>query len=103
MNSFNCEIFFTLRVLRFDLRTNLRFRNDHVVVGAGVGDDRLVVNVGDVRANAVQKMPVVRNRDDDAVVDVQESLQPVNRIQVEVVRRFVEQQGLRMAEQSLGQ
>src|SRR5208283_2035054 len=52
---------FALRVLRFDLRANLRLRDDHVVVSAGVSDDGLVIDVGNVGANAVEKMTVVRN------------------------------------------
>ncbi len=48
-------------------------------------------------------MAIVRNGDDDAVVDIEKSLQPVDGIQVEVVGGLVEQQGLRMAEQGLRQ
>ncbi len=97
------NLLFALGVLRLDLRTHLRLGHHHVVIAAGVGDDSFVIDVGDVGANAVQKMPVVRDGNDDAVVDIQKSLQPVNGIEVEVVRRFVEQQRLRMPEQSLRQ
>ena len=54
-------------VIRFDARANLRLGQDHVVVTAGVHDDRLVVDVGNVRAYAVQKMPVVRDHQQRAV------------------------------------
>ena len=94
---------FALRVLRLDLRTYLCLGHDHVVICAGVGDDGFVVNVSNVGANAVEKVAIVRDGDDDAVVHVQKSLQPVDRIQVKVVRGFVEQQGLRMTEQGLRQ
>ena len=68
------DLLFTLRVLRFDLRAHLRLGHDHVVITAGVGDDGLVVDVGNVRADAVQEMTVVRDRDHDAVVHIQKSL-----------------------------
>ncbi len=97
------DFLFALRVLRFDLRANLRFGHHHVVVTAGVSDDGLVVDVGDMGADAVQKMAVVRDHDQHAVVVVQKALQPVNGFEVEVVGGFVEQQRLRMAEQRLGQ
>ncbi len=48
-------------------------------------------------------MAVVRDHDQGAVVVVQEALQPVDRIQIKVVGRFVQQQRLRIAEQRLGQ
>ena len=92
------NLFFALRILRFDLRADLSFGQHHFVVGSGVGDDRLVIDVGNVGADAVEKVAIVRDGDDDAVVGVEKSLEPVDRIQVEVVGGFVEQQGLGMAE-----
>ena len=92
-----------LGVVGFDPGADLRLRHHHVVVAAGVGDDRLVVDVGDVRAHRVQEMAVVRDDDQRAVITRQRVDQPVDRIKVEVVRRFVQQQRLRMAEQRLSQ
>ena len=40
----------------------------HVIIRAGVVDNRVVVNVGDVGADGVQKMPVVRDDDECAFV-----------------------------------
>ena len=54
-----------------------------------------------MRADAVQKVTVVGDDDDHAVIVIQEVLQPVDRIQVEVVRGLVQQQGLGMPEQRL--
>src|SRR5471030_269786 len=48
-------------------------------------------------------MPVVRDDDGNAIVVVQKFLEPVDRIQIQVVGGFVEQQGLGVAEQRLGQ
>ena len=104
MKSFSCAIFFSRCALsRLDPRADLRLGHHHVVVAAGVGDDRLVVDVGDVRADAVQEVAIVRDDDQRAVVADQELAQPVDRVEVEVVGRLVEQQRLRMAEERLRQ
>ena len=95
------NLLLALRVLRFNLRAHLRLGDDHVVIRAGVGDDRFVVDIGNVGTDAVQEMAVVRDGNDYAIVGIEEALQPVDRIQVEVVRGLVEQKGLRMAEESL--
>ena len=48
MNSFSCAIFFSRCAFwRLDRRADLRFREHHIVVAAGIGDDRLVVDVCD--------------------------------------------------------
>ena len=62
------DLLFALRVLGFDARADLRLGEHHVVVAAGVGDDGLVIDVGDVRADAVQEMAVVRDHDQAALV-----------------------------------
>jgi hypothetical protein len=90
MKSFNCAIFFS--------RANLRLRHHHVVVAAGVGDDRLVIDVGDVRADRVQEVAIVRDHDQRALVTDEEVAQPVNRVKVEVVGGLVEEQRFRIAE-----
>ena len=46
-------------------------------------------------------MPVVRDHDERALVPVQKFFEPVDRVQVEVVGRLIEQQCLRMSEQRL--
>jgi hypothetical protein len=56
-----------------------------------------------VRADVVQKVAVVRDDDQRAVIAVEEFFQPLDRIQVQVVRRLVEQQRRRMAEERLRQ
>ena len=104
MNSFNCEIFFSRCAFCDSIceRTCV-FASTISSYDAGVGDDGFVIDIGDVRADAVEEVAVVRDGDDDAVVGVEKSLQPVDRIEIEVVGRFVEQQSLRMAEESLRQ
>ena len=97
------DLFFALRVLRLDARADLRLGQHHVVVPAGVRDDGFVVDIGHVRANAVQKMPVVRNHNQHAFVVAEIILQPVDRFQVQVIGRLIQQQRRRCAEESLGQ
>ena len=45
----------------------------------------------------------MRDRNDSSVVAQQEILQPVNRLEIQVVRRLVQQQGLRIPKQRLRQ
>ncbi len=97
------DLLFALGVVRFDPRADLRFGDHHVVVAARVGDDRLVVDVRDVRADRVEEMPIVGNHDQRALVTHQELAEPVDRVEVEVVGRFVEQERLRMSEERLRQ
>src|ERR1700688_2974095 len=97
------NLFFALSILRFDLRPNLRLRHHHVVVSTGVSDDRLVIDVGDVRAHAVDKMAIVRDHNQHSLILIEKILQPVDGIEIEVVGRFVEQQCLWMPKQRLRQ
>ena len=60
------DFLFAHGVFGFDARADLRLGQDHVVVAAGVHDHRLVVDVRGVRADAVQKMAVVRDDDQHA-------------------------------------
>jgi hypothetical protein len=95
------DLLFALRVVGLDARPDLRLGQHHVVVAADVGDDRLVVDVRDVRADLVQEMAIVRDHDQRAVVTDEELAEPVDRVEVQMVRRLVEQQRVRMAEQRL--
>ena len=97
------DLLLALRVLGLDLRPDLGLGHDHVVVAAGIGDDRLVVDVGDVRADLIQEVPIVGDDDERALVANQELLQPVDRLEVEVVRRLVEQQRFGPPEERLGE
>ena len=64
INSFSCAIFFSRCAFWLSICARICvFCQHHVVVAAGVGDDRFVIDVGDMRANAVQEMPIVRNHD----------------------------------------
>ena len=54
-------------------------------------------------ADHIQEVTVVRNNDHGAVTLVQHLLQPANGIDVQVVRRFVEQQDVRIGKQRLRQ
>jgi hypothetical protein len=97
------DLLLPLLVVRFDARANLRLGEHHVVVAAVVGNDGLVVDIGRVRADSVEEMPVVRDHDEGAFVSDEKLPHPMNRLQVEMVRRLVEQQRLGMPEQGLRQ
>ena len=79
MNSFSWAIFFSRWAFCDSIceRTCV-LATHHVVVSAGVGDDGFVIDVRDVRADTVQKVTVVGNHNYDAVVVIEEALQPVN-------------------------
>src|SRR2546423_214361 len=95
------NLLLALHVLRFDSRADLRLREHHVVVSTGVRDDRFVIDVRSVRAHGVQEMTIVRNDDQRAVIADEEFPQPVNRIEIEMVGRLVEEQRGGMSEQRL--
>ena len=97
------DLLFALRVLRFERGADLRLGHHHLVVSAGVGDDGLVIDVGGVGGDAVEKVAVVRDGDEGAVVAVQEVLQPVDGVEIEVVGGLVEEQGFGLAEEGLGE
>jgi hypothetical protein len=103
MNSFNWAIFFSRCAFPLRCASGSASWPAPCRRTRRVGDHGLVIDIGDVRANAVQKMPVVRNHDQHAFVVAQIILQPVHRFQIEVVGGLVEQQRRRAAEQSLRQ
>ncbi len=97
------DLLFTLGVAGFHAGADLRLRQHHVVVGAGVGDDALVIDIRGVGADFVQEMAVVGNDDQAARVGQQVLLQPVHRVQIQVVGRLVQQQHAGVAEERLRQ
>ena len=97
------NFFLAIGVVRFDAPANLRFGHHHVVIPADVHDDRLVVDVRSVRADAIQKVPVVRNDNQHAFIFAKIPLQPMYGIEVQVVRRLVQQQRGRISKERLCQ
>ena len=84
------DLLFALRVARFHARADLRFRQHHFVICAGVGDDAFVIDIRRVSADFVQKMPVVGNHEKATWICQEVSLQPMHRIQIEVVGGLVQ-------------
>ncbi len=104
MNSFNWAIFFSRWALPDSMRgADLGLGEHHVVVAAGVGDDGLVVDIGDVGADVVEEVAVVRDDDEAAVVGAEIILEPVDGIEIEVVGRLVEQEDAGVAEEGLSE
>ena len=73
------------------------------VVVADVHLDLAVVDVHDVRADVVEEVAVVAHDQDRALVVHEEVLEPDHALEVEVVRRLVEQDDVRLAEERLSQ
>ena len=73
------------------------------VVVAGVDRDLAVVDLGDLRDDAVHEVAVVRGHEQGAVEGLEERLEPHDRLEVEVVRGLVHQQDVGPAEQHPGQ
>ena len=71
-------------------------------VVTAVDIDLAVVNVADVRADAVQEVTVVRNDNHGVFETFEVVFEPVDAFEVHVVRRFVEQKDVRITEESLG-
>ena len=93
-----------LLLLRLAQPFHLGFALDEVPrVGADVVGDRAQREVRDARDDRVEKEPVVRDENHGVGIRNQERFEPVARVEVEVVRRLVEQQERRPAEQQLGQ
>ena len=97
------DLLFALGVLRFEGGADLGLGHDHLVVAAGVGDDGFVVDVGGVGGDRVEEVAVVGDGDEGAVVVLEEVLEPVDGFEIEVVGGLVEEQGLGLAEEGLGE
>jgi hypothetical protein len=97
------DLLLPLGVLGLEPGADLHLLHHHVVVAAGVLDDGLVVDVGDVGTDPVEEVAVVGDDHHRALVAGQEVLQPVDGFQVQVVGGLVQEQGLGIAEQGLGQ
>ena len=61
------------------------------------------VELEDPARDVVEEVPVVGDRDDGAVVLLEVAFEPRNRLRVEVVRRFVEEQQVRLRQQQPAQ
>ena len=73
------------------------------IVVAHVDLDQAEVDIGDVGADLIEEVAVVGDDDHRILEAEEEILQPGDRLEVEVVGRFVQQEHVRVAEQSLGE
>ena len=97
------NLLFGLGIVRRLLLPRLRRGQHVIVVIARIYRDLAVVQVGHVRAHAVQKMTVMRDDHHGAVARVENVFQPADGVDVEVVGRLVQQQDVRVGEQCLRQ
>ena len=86
-----------------DPLTGLHRCQHEIVVIARIDLQLLEVEIRDVRAHLVQEMPVVADDDHGGIVVVERAFQPADRIDVQIVGRFIEQQNVRPGEQRLGE
>ena len=70
------------------------------VVGVVLGD-LAQRQVGDVRDDGIEEVAVVRDHDDGSWIRYQIFLEPVTRLEIEMIGRLVEQQQIGLAEQQL--
>ena len=90
---------FFLRILRL-LQRELACLVPEVVV-SGVKLDFPEVDVGHVRADLVQKVPIVGDDDDGLIILGQKIFEPTNRRDVQMVGRFIQKQNIGFSEKSL--
>ena len=94
---------FLLGVVRQQTLARLGGGGHVLVIVARIDAQLAVVQIRHVRTDHVQEVTVVRDDDHGAVAIVQRLLQPADGVDVQVVRRFVEQQDVRVREQRLCQ
>ena len=92
---------FLLGIVREQAVTGLRRRGHVLVVITGKQAQFAKIQVGHVRANAVEKVPIVRNDDHGAVTRGQNRFQPADGVDIQVVGRLVQQQHFRIGKQRL--
>ena len=88
-----------LRILQLFHAQVFFFLKQIGVVIARISDQLAAVEIDNTRCHVANKRTVVRDKDDGAAEGFQEAFQPVNRFDIQVVRRFVQQQHLRPADQ----
>ena len=93
-----CDVAFHVRTLRLLLFKGLLLlgqafgtRAFERGIAATVKGDFLLFDMGDVIDHGVEEIPVVGNQQQGALVTLEEVFQPQDRIEIQVVGRFVEQ------------
>ena len=74
-----------------------------IVVVAAIADEFALANLDDAADEAVEKFPVVRDDENRAGITVQIILKPQQRFEVEMVRRLVEHQQVRLLREQPGE
>ena len=94
------RLFFDHALHDGDLFGSLAFEDGII---ARIASELSVVDMQDDVGDAVQKIPVVGNDDQGATVTFEPVFKPQDGIQIEVVRRFIQQQQIGRAHQRLCQ
>ena len=102
MNARHARDLFVLVGLRLAQTLHARLALDEVLrVRADVVRDRPQRDIGDARDDGVEEEAVVRDEDHRVRIGDEILLEPVARVEIEMVRRLVEQQQRRAPEQQL--
>ncbi len=97
------QSFVKQRVFFFFGRQCLFFADQKRIVVAGPVEQSAAVDFEDPGRHALQKHPVVGHEHQRRAEPEEKVFQPINRIDVEMVRRFVQQQQIRFGNQCPGQ
>jgi hypothetical protein len=89
-------------VCGLQLLVALRLLRQELVVVAGVEPEALVPDLGDLVDRDIEEVAVVRDQQKRVRIVLQVFLEPVARLEIKMVRRFVEQQQVRLLQKQLG-
>ncbi len=92
-----------LRILQLFHAQVLFFLQQIGIVIARIGHQLAAIEIDNARCHVADERTVMGDEDNGAIKGFQEPFQPVNRFDIQVVRRFVQQQHLRPAHQGTTQ
>ena len=74
-----------------------------IAVVAAIGIDGLIVEFQNHRAYPIKEESVVRHHQQSLITTIQIPLQPLNHLQIQMVRRLIENQQVRISNQNISQ
>ena len=72
-------------------------------VVAAVHSRLMVLNLNNLGNNTIQKIPVMGNNDHGTLIILQKCLQPGNRLHIQMIRRFIQQNNIRFRQKQTSQ
>ncbi len=89
------DLGFLLRVIGQHALPHLGGRGHVVIIIAGIDADFAIIQVGHMRADAIQKMAIMRNDDDGTFAGVDYIFQPADSVDIQIVGWLIQQQNVR--------